>query len=141
MSEAPEGFELFTRSSPLLDPWRPLYARAEDDRLLLGLRLREPDTNSRATAHGGLIAALADQAMGMSCGVKLRANGVNVTNLWTVSLGLDYLGAAQVGQWIVFDTTFSHVGKTLCHAECDVTADDVTIARGRASFRVSLAER
>jgi acyl-coenzyme A thioesterase PaaI-like protein len=141
VSAAPEGFELFTRPSPLLDPWRPIYACTRDDRLLLGLHLREPHTNSRATAHGGLIAALADQAMGMSCGLKLRANGVNVTNLWTVSLGLDYLGAAQVGQWVVFDTTFSHVGKTLCHAECNVTADDVAIARGRASFRVSLAER
>jgi uncharacterized protein (TIGR00369 family) len=139
VDDAPEGFELFTRPSPLLDPWRPIYARADADRLLLGLHLREAHTNSRATAHGGLIAALADQAMGMSCGVKLRASGVNITNLWTVSLSIDYLGAAQVGQWLVFDTIFAHVGKTLCHAECDVAADGVTIARGRASFRVSLA--
>ncbi len=137
--DAPEGFELFTRPSPLLDPWRPLYARAATDRLILGVRLREPHTNSRATAHGGLIAALADQAMGMSCGVKLRAEGVSVTSLWTTSLTIDYLGAAKVGQWLAFDTAFSRVGKTLCHAECDVTADGETIARGRASFRVTLA--
>jgi uncharacterized protein (TIGR00369 family) len=137
--DAPEGFDLFTRPSPLLDPWRPLYARTTADRLILGVRLREPHTNSRATAHGGLIAALADQAMGMSCGVKLRADGVSVTNLWTTSLTIDYLGAAKVGQWLTFDTTFMRVGKTLCHAECDVTADGESIARGRARFRVTLA--
>lgn len=78
---APEGFELFTRASPLMDPWRPLYARAAPDRIVLGVHLREPHTNSRATAHGGLIAALADQAMGMSCGVKLAAEGIAVSNL------------------------------------------------------------
>jgi uncharacterized protein (TIGR00369 family) len=139
MSDAPEGFDLFTRPSPLMDPWRPLYARTESDRVVLGIHLREPHTNSRATAHGGLIAALADQAMGMSCGVKLRAEGVNVTNLWTTSLTIDYLGAARIGQWLAFDTIFSRVGKTLCHAEIDVSADGETIARGRASFRVTLA--
>lgn len=140
MSEgAPEGFELFTRPSPLLDPWRPLYAGAASDRMILGLHLREPHTNSRATAHGGLVAAMADQAMGMSCAVRLKVDGVNVTNLWTTSLEIEYLGAAKIGQWVQFDTTFARVGKTLCYAECDVTADGETIARGHANFRVTLA--
>lgn len=137
--EVPAGFELFTRPSPLLDPWRPIYARVLPDRVLLALELREPHTNSRATAHGGLIAALADQAMGVSCGIKLRAEGIAATNLWTASLTIDYLGAAKLGQWLVFDTTFAHVGKTLCHAEIDVRADDVSIARGRGAFRVTLS--
>lgn len=135
----PAGFELFTRPSPLMDPWRPLYAKTEADRIILGVELREPHTNSRATAHGGLIAALADQAMGMSCGVKLRADGVAVANLWTTSLSIDYLGMAKIGQWLTFDTIFSRVGKTLCHAEIDVRADDLTIARGRGAFRVALS--
>jgi uncharacterized protein (TIGR00369 family) len=136
---AADGFDLFTRASPLLDPWRPIYSRMLPDRMLLALELREAHANSRDTAHGGLIAALADQAMGMSCGVKLRAEGVTVTNLWTTSLTIDYLGAAKLGQWLVFDTTFAHVGKTLCHAEIDVRADDVSIARGRGAFRVMLS--
>jgi uncharacterized protein (TIGR00369 family) len=136
---APTGFELFTRPSPLLDPWRPLYASQRDDRIIIGVRLREPHTNSRATAHGGLIAALADQAMGMSCGVRLRAEGIAASNLWTTSLTIDYLGAAKIGQWLVFDTTFARVGKTVCHAEIDIRADENTIARGRAAFRVTLA--
>lgn len=140
MSEAPPpGFEPLTRPSPLLDPWRPLYARTEPDRIIIGVWLREPHTNSRATAHGGLIAALADQAMGMSCGVKLHADGIAITNLWTTSLAIEYLATAKVGQWLTFDTTFARVGKTLCYAECDAAADGETIARAHANFRVSLA--
>ena len=139
MSEAPPaGFELFTRPSPLMDPWRPLYAKTEADRVILGLHLREAHTNSRATAHGGLIAAIADQAMGMSCGVRLKAEGVEATGLWTTSLTIDYLDSAKIGQWLAFDTSFARVGKTLCHTEIDVTADGATVARGRASFRVTM---
>ena len=140
MSEAPPpGFELLTRPSPLLDPWRPLYAKTESDRIIIGVWLREPHTNSRATAHGGLLAALADQAMGMSCAVKLRIENVAITNLWTTSLTVDYLGTAKIGQFLTFDTNFARVGKTLCHAECDVRADGETIARARGAFRVALA--
>ncbi|MGE0741043.1 MAG: PaaI family thioesterase [Hyphomonadaceae bacterium] len=141
MSEAaPDGFELFTRPSPLLDPWRPLFARREAERVILGVRLREPHANSRSTAHGGLIAALADQAMGMSCAEKLRTEGVAVSNLWTASLTIDYLSAAKLGQWLTFETIFIRAGKTLCHAEIDVLADGVSVARGRASFRVTVGE-
>ncbi|MEQ1820528.1 MAG: PaaI family thioesterase [Terricaulis sp.] len=141
MSEAgaPEGFELFTRPSPLIDPWRPIFVQRRPDRMVLGVHLREPHTNSRATAHGGLIAALADQAMGMSCGVKLQAEGVAISNLWTTSLAIEYLAAAKVGQWLEFDTSFARVGKTLCYAECNVSADDETSARAHANFRVALA--
>lgn len=135
----PEGFELFTRPSPLLDPWRPIYARTAPDRMVLGLELREPHSNSRATAHGGLVAALADQAMGMSCALKLRTDGVQVANLWTTSLSIEYLGVGKLGQWLEFDSTFARVGKTLCYAECNISADGETIARAHANFRVTLA--
>jgi uncharacterized protein (TIGR00369 family) len=111
--------------------------REDAERVVLGVRLREEHTNSRGTAHGGLIAALADQAMGMSCGVKLRIERVPASNLWTASLAIDYLGAATTGQWLEFATVFSHAGRTLCRAEIDVTADGVSIARGRATFRVA----
>jgi uncharacterized protein (TIGR00369 family) len=135
--EVPAGFELFSRPSPLLDPWRPIYAKTEPDRVVLGLHLRQAHTNSRATAHGGLIAALADQAMGMSCGVRLTAAQIDVSGLWTTALTIDYLEAAKIGQWLAFDTVFCRVGKVICNAEMDVTADGATVARGRATFRVT----
>ncbi|MDO9222269.1 MAG: PaaI family thioesterase [Caulobacter sp.] len=133
-----EGFEPFTRDSPLLDPWRPLYVRTLPDRMILGVEVRPPHTNSRGTVHGGLFAALADQAMGISCAAGLRSAGLAVANLWTSSMTLDYLGVARPGQWLAFETYFTRAGKTLCHAECDITADGVTVARARASFRVAL---
>jgi uncharacterized protein (TIGR00369 family) len=139
-ADPPEGFEPFTRPSPLLDPWRPIYARRDSDRIVLGAHLREAHCNSRGSAHGGFLAALADQAMGMSCGVKLTLERIAITNLWTTSLTIDYLGPTSIGQWLAFDTIFARVGKTLCHAEIDITADGETVARGRAAFRCTVAK-
>lgn len=134
----PDGFEPFTRPSPLIDPWRPLLMRAEADRVVLGLVVRAPHTNSRGTVHGGLVAALADQAMGMSCAVRLKADGMAVATLWTGSMTVDYLDTARPGQWLAFDTHYCRPGRTICHAEADITADGRTVARARGAFRVAL---
>jgi uncharacterized protein (TIGR00369 family) len=139
--DIPADFEPFSRASPLLAPWQPIYERALADRVVLGVRVRAAHTNSRGTVHGGLFAALADQAMGMTCGVQLRATGAAVANLWTTSLTLDCLGSATVGQWLAFDTIFVRCGRTICHTEADITADGATVARARATFAVALARR
>ncbi len=135
----PPGFEPFNRESPLLSPWRPIFMRSDPDGIVLGLEAREAHTNSRGTVHGGLYAALADQAMGLTCGARLRAEGADVEGLWTTSLTVDYLGAARPGQWLEFDTVFVHGTGRSSHAEMDITADGATVARARASLRVALA--
>ena len=50
---------------------------------MIGVFVAQPHCNSRGTVHGGLFAALADQAMGMSSAIKLRAAGLQVEALWT----------------------------------------------------------
>src|ERR1700682_6047984 len=74
-SDIPEGFERHFRQSPLTDPWEPLYSKRTDKAVIIGLRLPRPHTNSRGLIHGGLIAALADNAMGLSCGARLEGGG------------------------------------------------------------------
>src|SRR4051794_2913358 len=128
----PEGFEPQSRRSPLTDPWEPIYSRLTDNALVLGLWLDTPHTNARGFAHGGLIAALTDKAMGHSCGHKLRG----LYSLVTVSMSIDFIGSAQVGQWLAVETDVIKTGKTICFAQCIVTADGAPIARANATFRV-----
>ena len=66
-TDIPEGFEPHFRKSPFTDPWEPLYSRKTDKAVIMGLRLATPHTNARGLIHGGLIASLADNAMGYSC--------------------------------------------------------------------------
>jgi uncharacterized protein (TIGR00369 family) len=130
--DIPAGFARHDRKSPLTDPWEPIWSRTDGDDLVLGLRATEAHTNSRGFVHGGLISALADNAMGLSCGRRIEATG----GLVTVNLTVDFLGAALKGQWLEFDTVFVKPGSTLCFAQAFVTADGQPCARANAVFRV-----
>jgi uncharacterized protein (TIGR00369 family) len=133
---APEGFQHHDRKSPLTDPWEPLFARRTDDRIVLGLTVGAPHTNSRGFLHGGLIAALADNAMGLSCGQVLRREGYDAAGIVTVSLAVDYMGRAAIGDWLAFDTDFVRTGRSLCFAGAAITANGAPIARAHATFKV-----
>ena len=130
--DAPAGFERHDRNSPLTDPWEPLWRRISGDTVVLGLRAGPAHTNSRGFVHGGLISALADNAMGLSCARRLA----DVASLVTVNLAVDFLGSAHTGQWLEFDTVFVKPGSTLCFAQAFVTADGQPCARANGTFRV-----
>jgi uncharacterized protein (TIGR00369 family) len=131
-TDIPDGFERQSRRSPLTDPWEPIYSKQTSDAIILGLRLATPHTNARGFAHGGLIAALTDKAMGHSCGHKMRG----AYSLVTVSMSIDFVSSAQIGQWLEVETDVIKTGSTLCFAQCVVKADDAVIARANATFRV-----
>ena len=131
-TDIPDGFERQSRRSPLTDPWEPIYWKQTPDAIVLGLRLATPHTNARGFVHGGLIAALTDKAMGHSCGHKMRGTH----SLVTVSMSIDFIGSAEVGQWLTVETDVIRNGSTICFAQCLVKADDAAIARANATFRV-----
>ena len=130
--EIPEGFEPHFRKSPLTDPWEPLYSKRTDKAVIIGLRLASPHTNARGLIHGGLIAALTDNAMGLSCGQQMGGT----TSLVTIGLAVDFVGSAEVGQWLAIESDVIRTGSTICFAQSLIKADDVVIARANATFRV-----
>lgn len=54
----------------------------------------------------------------------------------TVSLNLDFIGSAQVGQWLVVTPSVLKVGKSLAFVEARVFADGQLVARASATFRL-----
>jgi uncharacterized protein (TIGR00369 family) len=128
----PEGFEPHFRKSPFTDPWEPLYSKRTDKAVIMGLRLAKPHTNGRGLIHGGLIASLADNAMGYSCAQQMG----NASSLVTISLAVDFVGAAKVGQWLAVESDVIKTGSTICFAQSFIKADDAVIARANATFRV-----
>jgi uncharacterized protein (TIGR00369 family) len=130
--DIPEGFEPHFRKSPLTDSWEPLYSKRTDTAVIIGLRLAKPHTNARGLIHGGLIAALADNAMGLSCAQQLGGT----VSLVTIGLSVDFIGSATIGQWLTVESDVIRTGSTICFAQCLVEADRATIARANATFRV-----
>jgi len=132
ITDIPDGFARHDRPSPLTEPWEPIYSKRTDKAVIIGLRLALPHTNSRGLAHGGLISALADNAMGASCGHVLGGG----TRLLTASLTVDFIGSATIGQWLQVAPEVIKTGRTLCFAQCLVTADGIICARASATFSV-----
>ncbi len=143
LADVPPGWAAHTRRSPLTNPWEPLFTRllpAEGGRapaVALALRVAEPHCNSRGFAHGGLVSALADNAMGLSAVAAARAEGTSeIKGAVTVSLNLDFLDSARIGQWLTIEPVVLRHGRTLAFTECHVRADGQLVARASATFRL-----
>ena len=127
----PDGFESHFRHSPLTDPWEPLYSRQQGDMFSLGLRVDTPHCNARGLLHGGVISALADNALGLCCVLQMES-----VSALTVNLSVDFLAVGQKGQWLEVRAKPSKLGRTLSFSEAHIYADDSIIARASATFRI-----
>lgn len=133
----PTDYQPHTRRSPLTDAWEPLFSRQTADALHLALEIRDAHCNARGFAHGGLISALADNAMGHSAVLHARRSaGGEKASAVTVSLPLDFIDIARVGDCVEFQPTVLKVGRTLAFVDCRVVCGERLIARANASFRV-----
>src|ERR1700756_5742417 len=111
--DIPPGSEPHFRKSQFTDPWEPLYSKRTEKAVIMGLRLAKPHTNARGLIHGGLIASLADNAMGYSCA---QVTGW-VSSLVTISLSIDFTGMAEIGQWLSVESDVIRTGGTICFAQ------------------------
>ena len=130
----PDGYAPYERVSPFTAPWFPLYSRMTEAQVQLATHLREAHCNRRGLIHGGFIAAVADNAMGLSLGRVLQGKGREVKGIVTLNLATDYLGMAKVGQWFETDSRVLKAGRTTGFVECHLLADGAVIARANATF-------
>ena len=129
--DAPAGFAPHFKTSGLTAPWEPIYSRRTAEAVQIGLRAGPAHANSRGFVHGGLIAALADNAMGLSCGLQLEAGA----NLVTVGLSVDFIATALQGEWLEIRPVVLKAGRSLAFCTATVHSDERLCARANATFR------
>jgi uncharacterized protein (TIGR00369 family) len=129
--EVPTGFVRHERRSPVTEPWEPIWARGSDSSVQLAVRVSSAHCNSRGFLHGGVIAALADNAMGLSLG-RVLSGGTAVT----VNLNVDYVCGARLGQWLQVEPRVVRAGGKLGFVDALITADGEVVARSNATFRL-----
>jgi acyl-coenzyme A thioesterase 13 len=152
--DVPEGFAPVERPGPFADINGPLYFKEAGGALVIGLLVESRHCNAKGTLHGGMIAAVADVAMGENIGyaslpAELVARwredkSVDIgprKNLVTVTLSTDYIGGATVGDWIEVNVQIGKVGKTLAFASAWILRNSEIIARCSAVFRDRGSER
>ncbi len=130
MQPVPGGFRPIERASPFIELIGPLYERTRDGTLTLGLRIEGKHANRRGICHGGVLATLADVALGYTMGVTTGGK----SSLVTASLTIDYAGSARVGDWVEAQVEVQRVGARLGFANCYLLAGEQRIVRASAIF-------
>ena len=129
--EPPADFSRFEASGDFLELIGPVHVRGEGEEAVFGLRVQERHRNVAGAAHGGLLATLVDFSLG-----RAIAHGLDEGAPATVSLTTDFLGPAQVGDWLEAHTRVERLGGTLAFADCSVQVEGREVVRGRAVFAV-----
>ena len=130
--QVPELFHPFEKTSPFLSLIGPLYSKRDANLLILGLEIAEHHCNRRGTAHGGVLATIADIVLGYTAG---HAN-IPGRQLITASLTIDFIGPARRGDWVEGKAEVLKIGKSLAYANCLLSVGDVPIVRASGVFRV-----
>src|SRR6185295_2068227 len=138
MNAVPEGWRPIPRLSPFNALVGPLYQRSAGESLSIGLRIEEKHANSRGICHGGVLATLADLALGYA--MQSRLEGEKARGFVTVQLSVDYAGSARIGDWIESEVRIQRVGARLAFADCHLLADGARIVRASAIFARSEKE-
>jgi uncharacterized protein (TIGR00369 family) len=130
MPRIPEGFRKIERLSPFNALVGPLYERRDGETVSIGLVIEEKHVNSRGICHGGVLATLADLALGYAMLARSGDKGGFVT----AHLAVDYAGAARPGDWIESKVEIQRVGSRLAFANCYLISNQKPIVRASAIF-------
>jgi len=132
----PPGFKPLHRSSPFSTLVGPLYTKGEGTDRMIGLLAEDKHCNSRGMGAAGLLATLADLALGYTIAFLSDPPKSAVT----ASLTIDYVGSAKVGDWLEVHTDVQKSGGRLTFANCYVHVGEARIVRASAVF-ASAGER
>jgi len=121
------GKEVEQSPSPFMNFLRPIVLSVEEGSLAFQHTIRKEMTNPFGTLHGGITAAIIDDAIGAT----LIAYGEPFFHV-TINLAIDYFASAKEGDIIIAQTAVIKKGKQIVNAQCEVWNHDRTriIAKG-----------
>lgn len=97
----------------------------------LGFRVGPGQCNPVGTLHGGAIATFADaQIIAINPGSELRTE-----HHPTISLTIDYLAPAVIGDWVECEVTLDRKTRTLFFTRALMRVGDTLVARAGAVYR------
>jgi len=137
MSDIPEGYELVQRTAgnTFSGLAGPFYAKRQGRELSLGLRIEQRHLNSRGSCHGGLLATLADIALGYACVAASEEGGGK--NFVTIDLSIEYMASTRAGDWLYSEVRVLNVDTRTAAAAGHLMVDGQPVARVSANFRMA----
>lgn len=133
----PEGYEVVkrTQGASFAGLVGPFYAKREGRAISLGLRIEPRHLNSRGTCHGGLLATLADVALGYACVAAVEEGPSR--NFVTIDLSIEYLASTQAGDWLYSQVQVLNADTRTAAAAGHLLVEGRPVVRISANFRLA----
>ncbi|QKV55419.1 PaaI family thioesterase [Comamonas antarctica] len=127
--ELPPGFLPSPALSPFMALWGQVYLRIDSPQSrVLGLWVQEQHLNHQEAMHGGMVASLADNAMGS---LSAHASGGPIA---TVHLSVDYLARVPQGRWLEVHSRLDKLGGKMLFTSCEGRIDAELVFKASAVF-------
>lgn len=104
-----------------------------DEPARIGLRLLNKHCNGVNVAHGGMLSAMLDGAFAQCLLAALDVDW----NVPTINLVTDFLAPAFEGEWLETRIRLSHSTQRMAFIAGEIRAEDRTIIRGQAIFKIT----
>lgn len=129
----PTGFKPAQFSPGFLDHGGPYFLKARDGApQLVGLRIEPHHINYQDAAHGGVISTFADVALSHAVYDAERPRLAPST----ITLGVNYLHAAKLGDWLEADVRIDRLGGRTAYTSGTILRDGEPIATMTGVFAI-----
>lgn len=132
VASPPPGYEPSGFSPGFLDRGGPYWRTGKGPGSTLGLRIDPGHLNYQDVAHGGVLSTFADVALSYCVHVSERPSPA----LATVSLTVNFLGAARLGDWLEADVRIDRKGKRIAYTSGAIRRGDEVIATMSGVFSI-----
>lgn len=141
MSGAPEGWRQLDLGDPFLARIGPLFiadnfAGSADEPARFGIRIEAHHCSFAGAGHGGLIASVLDIALGRSTTALCE-----VPHAPTVTLTVDFLRAAMVGDWLESRVRILRRTRSMVFCDGTLIGPSGVVARANAVFKLPSARQ
>lgn len=109
----------------------PFWVKTDNGTVHMGFLADERHRNRRSIVQGGMLATLADRAMGLA--VRLNNEGAPQT---TIQLDIHYVDAAKIGEFIEARCRVVRRTKHVLFVDADLVAGDRLVATAKGIWKV-----
>ncbi len=126
-----EGWEEIPGADGFFGLLGPHWQKIEDGVCSLGVFIIDKHLNRNGVVHGGMLASLADTAMGLTA----RQRDMERWHA-TIQLDLHYISAAQAGEFLVAQCAVRRSTRSVSFVNADLFSDGRLVATAQGIWKV-----
>ncbi len=135
--DVPPGFRVIRAGGPFTTSNGPLYLHHAADVVKIGFRVEDRHCNPMGMCHGGMLATFADMLLPLVA--HRMAPELRDRFLPTVSLQIDYLSPAALGDWVEGQAQVLKVTRRMAFVQGTATSGGVMALRCSGVFKIGPA--